>query len=81
MILAVVVVQTATGGLLRKAGWSESTVSIVPLMMFAAGTLLKPRVIELVERRRKTQRPAADCRNTATLAENLDPTDRALGPE
>ena len=81
MILAVIAVQTATGGLLRKAGWSEGAVSILPLIMFAAGILLKPRVVELVERRRKTQPADADCGNTAVQPENLDPTDRALGPE
>lgn len=81
MILAVIAVQTAAGGPLRKAGWSEGTVSILPLMMFAAGILLKPRVIELVERRRKTQPVDADCRNTVSQPESLAPTDRALGPE
>jgi hypothetical protein len=81
MILAVIAIQTAAGGLLRKAGWSEGTVSILPLIMFAAGILLKPRVVELVERRRKTHPADADCRSTAAQPENLDPTDRALGPE
>jgi hypothetical protein len=81
MILAVIAVQTATGGLLRKAGWSEGTVSILPLIMFAAGILLKPRVVEFVERRRKSHPADADCRSTAVQPENLDPTDRALGPE
>ena len=81
MILAVIAVQIAAGGLLRKAGWSEGTVGILPLIMFAAGILLKPRVVELVERRRKTQPADADCGNTAAQPENLDPTDRGLGPE
>ena len=81
MILAVVMVQTAAGGLLRKAGWSEGTVSILPLMMFATGILLKPHVVELVERRRKAQPADADRPNIAAQAEDLDPTDRALGPE
>ena len=81
MILAVIAVQTAAGGLLRKAGWSEGTVSILPLIMFASGILLKPRVVEFVGRRRKTQLVVADLGNTASQPENLDPTDRALGPE
>jgi hypothetical protein len=81
MILAVIAVQTVAGGLLRKAGWSEGTVSILPLILFAAGILLKPRVVELVERRRKTQLVAADCGNTGAQQEKLDPTDRVLGPE
>lgn len=81
MILAVIAVQTAAGGLLRKAGWSEGTVSILPLMMFGAGILLKPRMVELVERRRKTQPADADRRNTVSQPESLAPTDRALGPE
>ena len=81
MILAVIVIQTAAARLLRKAGWSEGTVSILPLIMFAAGILLKPRVVEFVGRRRKTQPVVSDCGNTASQPENLDPTDRALGPE
>ena len=81
MILAVIAVQTAAGGLLRKAGWSEGTLSILPLIMFAAGILLKPRVVEFVERRRKTYPADADCRSTAAQPKTLDPTDRALGPE
>ena len=68
MILAVIAVQTAAGGLLRKAGWSEGTVSILPLIMFAAGILLKPRVVEFVERRRKTQPADADCRKHSSSA-------------
>jgi hypothetical protein len=81
MILAVIALQTAAGGLLRKAGWSEGTVSILPLVMFATGILVKPRVVEFVERRRKTRPADAGCRSTAAQPENLDPTDRALGPE
>jgi len=81
MILAVIVVQSATAGLLRKAGWSGGTVSILPLMMFAAGILLKPRVVEFVGRRRKTQLADGDRRNTAAQPENLDRSDRLLGPE
>ena len=60
---------------------SEGTVSILPLIMFAAGILLKPRVVELVEHRRKTQPADEDCGNVAAQQENLDPTDRVLGPE
>ncbi len=81
MILAVIAVQTAAGGLLRKAGWSEGTVSILPLILFAAGILLKPRVVEFVERRRKAQPANADRPNKAAQPEDPDPTDRALGPE
>ena len=40
-------------GLLRHAGWSEGTVGILPLILFAAGILLKPRAVEFIERRRK----------------------------
>ena len=81
MILAVIVIQTVAARFLRKAGWSEGTLSILPLIMFAAGILLKPRVVEFVERRRKTHPADADCRSTAAQPKTLDPTDRALGPE
>jgi hypothetical protein len=76
MILAVIVVQTAIAGLLRRAGWSEGTVSTLPLIMFAMGILLKPRVAEFVESRTKPQQVSAQAQ-----PENLEPTRRALGPE
>ena len=37
MIVAVIVVQTSAAGLLRKAGWSEGTLDIFPLILFASG--------------------------------------------
>jgi len=48
MILAVIVVQTSATGSLRKAGLSEGTVGTVPLVLLAAGILLKPRVLEFI---------------------------------
>ena len=47
MILAVILVQTSAAGSLRKAGLSEGTVGILPLFLFAAGILLKPRASSL----------------------------------
>jgi hypothetical protein len=55
MILAVILVQTSTTGSLRRAGLSEGTVGILPLFLFAAGILLKPRVVEFIEARRKNK--------------------------
>ncbi len=56
-----IVVQTCTAGLLRKAGLSEGTVDTLPLILFAAGILLKPRAMEFLEGRRKTQTGARNC--------------------
>jgi len=81
MILAVIAVQIASGRLLRKAGWSEGTVSILPLIMFAAGILLKPRAVEFIGRRRQSQAADAGPRNPAARPEELDRSDRLLGPE
>ncbi len=39
--------------LLRGAGLSDGTVGILPLILFAAGILLKPRAVQFIERRRK----------------------------
>ena len=55
MIVAVILVQTCTAGLLRKAGLSEGTVDTLPLILFAGGILLKPRAMEFLEDRRKAQ--------------------------
>jgi hypothetical protein len=63
MILAVVIVQTSTAGLLRKAGLAEGTVGILPLFLFAAAILLKPRAVEFIEGRRKTKQAG----ETATI--------------
>jgi len=52
MIAAVIAVQSSAAGLLRKAGWSQSTLDILSLTLFAAGILLKPRILEFLERRR-----------------------------
>ena len=53
MILTVVAVYSSVSGLLRHAGLSEGTVGILPLILFAAGILLKPRTVRFIESRRK----------------------------
>jgi hypothetical protein len=53
MILAVIVIYGSMSGLLRQAGLSEGTVGILPLILFAAGILLKPRTVQFIERRRR----------------------------
>ena len=61
MIGAVIVVQTCTAGLLRKAGLSEGTVNTLPLILFAGGILLKPRAMEFLEARKKTKQAERIC--------------------
>ena len=61
MIVAVIVVQTCTAGLLRKAGLSEGTVDTLPLILFAGGILLKPRAMEFLEGRKKAQQAPRIC--------------------
>ena len=56
MILAVIVIYSSVSGLLRHAGLSEGTVGILPLILFAAGILLKPRAVQFIERRRKDRK-------------------------
>ena len=68
MILAVIVVQTSTAGLLRNAGLAEGTVGILPLVLFAAGILLKPRAVEFIEGRRKAKQAGRNSNNLASLA-------------
>jgi hypothetical protein len=56
MILTVIVIYSSMSGLLRHAGLSEGTVGILPLILFAAGILLKPRAVQFIERRRKDRK-------------------------
>ena len=70
MIVAVIVVQTCTAGLLKKAGLSEATVDTLPLILFAGGILLKPRAMEFLEGRRKAQHAARIC---------IDPPSQSVG--
>ena len=56
MILTVIVIYSSVSGLLRHAGLSEGTVGILPLILFAAGILLKPRAVRFIERRRKDRK-------------------------
>jgi hypothetical protein len=53
MILTVMVVYACLAALLRHSGLSEGTMGILPLVLFAVGILLKPRAVQLIERRRK----------------------------
>lgn len=68
MILAVILVQTSAAGSLRRAGLSEGTVGILPLFLFAAGILLKPRAVEFIEARRKNKQDGRGSANAASLA-------------
>jgi hypothetical protein len=68
MIAAVIAVQGSTAGLLRKEGWSESTLDILPLTLFAAGILLKTRMLEFLERRRKAKQPGGSRAEMTSLA-------------
>ena len=61
MIVAVIVVQTCTAGLLRKLGLSEGTVDTLPLILFAGGILLKPRAMEFLEGRKKAKHAGQIC--------------------
>ena len=74
MILAVIALQTCAAGSLRKAGLSEGTVGIIPLFLFAAGILLKPRVLDFIQDRRKRKQPDGNSARTAD-----SDSDRAAG--
>jgi hypothetical protein len=53
MILIVIVIYSSMSGLLRHTGLSEGTVGILPLILFAAGILLKARAGQFIEGHRK----------------------------
>ena len=75
MILIVIVIYSSVSRLLRGAGLSDGTVAILPLILFAAGILLKPRGVQFIERRRKDRkaethdgRPRMDADNKQDIA-------------
>jgi Flp pilus assembly protein TadB len=53
MIFTVIVIYASLSRLLRHVGLSEGTIGILPLILFAVGILLKPRIVQLTESRRK----------------------------
>ncbi|MDQ2944565.1 MAG: hypothetical protein M3Y27_01240 [Acidobacteriota bacterium] len=50
IVLAVALFQITLAGSLQKAGWSEGSVRILPLVLFGIGILLKPRLLEWVRK-------------------------------
>jgi len=66
-LASVILVQTSAAGSLRKAGLSEGTVGILPLFLFAAAILLKPRAVELIEARRKNKQDGRGNTNATSL--------------
>jgi hypothetical protein len=76
LILAVILIQTSAAGSLRRAGLSEGTVGILPLFLFAASILLKPRAVEFMEARRKNKQEGRGSIN----AVGLDSAGAAPGP-
>ena len=55
IVLAVVLFQITIAGSLQRAGWSEGSVRILPVVLFGIGILLKPRLLEWI-RKWKTDR-------------------------
>jgi hypothetical protein len=69
LIAAVVVIYSCFSGLLRKTGLSIGTVGILPLVLVAAGILLKPRLLQFAGTRlKKRVADAAPERETVTGA-------------
>jgi hypothetical protein len=50
IVLAVVLFQTSFAGSLQRAGWSEGSVRILPLVLFGIGILLKPWLLERINK-------------------------------
>jgi hypothetical protein len=47
LFIGVIAVRFALAAGLRRAGWSEGSISILPLILFAIGILLKRRLVAL----------------------------------
>lgn len=56
MIVAVIVIQSSIAGVLRRAGWSEGGIRIVPLILLGTAILVKPRLTQFLERRKDNRR-------------------------
>ena len=69
MILTVIVFYSSISGLLRHAGLSEGTLGILPLVLFAAGILVKPRAVQFIDRRRKDPTAGPDVGRSQVDAE------------
>lgn len=52
IVLAVALFQITLAESLQKAGWSEGSVRILPLVFFGIGILLKPRILEWIRKRK-----------------------------
>lgn len=50
IVLAVALFQITLAGTLQRAGWSEGSVRILPLVLFGIGILLKPRLLEWIRK-------------------------------
>jgi hypothetical protein len=50
IVLAVALFQITLAGSLQKAGWTEGSVRILPLVLFGIGILLKPRLLEWIRK-------------------------------
>ncbi len=55
--LAVALFQITLAGSLQKAGWSEGSVRILPLVLFGIGILLKPRLFEWIRKWKRDRVP------------------------
>lgn len=55
-LVAVVVIQSVLDGPLHRLGWSEGTRRIFPLVLLAFAILIKPRLMERVQRRPLSRR-------------------------
>jgi hypothetical protein len=47
LFIGVIAVRLSMAGVLRRAGWSEGSVGILPLILFAIGIVLKRRLVAL----------------------------------
>ena len=50
IVLVLVLFQITIAGSLHRAGWSEGSVRILPLILFGIGILLKPRLLEWIRK-------------------------------
>lgn len=57
IVLAVALFQITLAGSLQKAGWSEGSVRILPLVLFGIGILLKPRLLEWIRKWKRDRVP------------------------
>jgi hypothetical protein len=60
VMLTIIILQSGIAGALRRAGWSESSIYLLPLVLLVIGFLLKTRLLNLLRHTTRVRMPPID---------------------